>query len=73
MCTTAHSMSPSVSVVMLLFSRQIIFCDRWNREHWGAGPMILAMRMIYLLKTERDAACEAKTSTLSVITPASPR
>jgi hypothetical protein len=33
----------------------------------------LAMRMVYLLKAERDAACEAKASTLSVITPASPR
>jgi hypothetical protein len=33
----------------------------------------LAVRMVYLLKTERDAASEAKASTLSVITPASPR
>ena len=33
----------------------------------------LAMRMVYLLKTERDAVCETKASTLSVITPASPR
>ena len=71
MCTTAHSMSPSVSIVMLLFSRQIISLRTVNIG--VQDRRFLAMRMVYLLKTERDAACEAKASTLSVITPASPR
>ena len=58
MCPTAHSMSPSVSIVMLLFSATDGTVNIGVQDR-----SFLAVRMVYLLKTERDVACEAKVST----------
>src|SRR5271169_2099897 len=73
-CALPHTRCPRAFRLSCCSSLDRLFlCDRWNREHWVQDRRFLAMRMVYLLKTERDAACEAKATTLSVITPASPR